>query len=111
MEAGIVLNPETSLESSNELLTYTDYIMAMTVHPGFSGQPFLEKTVDKLNRLSQLKKVNNFELSVDGAISEQRIKELMKIGVDSFVLGTSGLFNRGESYNTIIQRLKNLDVI
>lgn len=104
--SGIAINPGTSMETIKELIPLVDYIMIMTVNPGFAGQKYLDFVNNKISRLVKLKENNNFKLMVDGAISQDKIEELSKIGVDGFILGTSALFGKDEDYKTIINRLK-----
>lgn len=102
---GIAVNPGTSAESVRELLPLCDWVLAMTVNPGFAGQAFLDHTVGKLQRLAELKTEHPFRLIVDGAISPARVDSLSAMGVDGFVLGTSALFGRGP-YADVLTRLR-----
>lgn len=104
--AGIAINPGTSIENIKELLNLVDYVMIMTVNPGFAGQKYLEFVNDKIERLVNLKSEYGFKIMVDGAISEEKINELSALGVDGFILGTSALFGKQENYKEIIDRLK-----
>lgn len=104
--AGIAMNPGTSVESIEELLPLIDYLMVMTVNPGFAGQKYLEFVNNKIERLVKLKEKYGFKIMVDGAISPVKIEKLSKMGVDGFVLGTSALFGKTEDYKNIIERLK-----
>lgn len=105
--AGIAINPGTSIESIRELLSLTDYVMVMTVNPGFAGQKYLPYVDDKINRLIELKDKFDFEIMVDGAISPEKIQKLSKKGVKGFVLGTSALFGKEKSYKELIAEYKN----
>ncbi|MFT8349574.1 ribulose-phosphate 3-epimerase [Clostridium saccharoperbutylacetonicum] len=105
--AGIGINPGTSMETIEELLPLVDYVMVMTVNPGFAGQKYLDFVNNKLKKLIDLKLKFEFKIMVDGAISPQKIEELSELGVDGFILGTSALFGKEEDYSTIIKRLKN----
>lgn len=100
-EVGLVLNPDTELE------TYADLpiavIQVMGYQPGFSGQPFMESTYERIE------KVKNQELpyilSVDGGVSEDNIQELQKVGASRFII-TSHLFvepNISPSFQHFIQ--------
>lgn len=104
--AGIAINPGTSIENIKELLNLVDYVMIMTVNPGFAGQKYLEFVNYKIERLVNLKSEYGFKIMVDGAISEEKINELSALGVDGFILGTSALFGKEENYKEIIDRLK-----
>lgn len=105
--AGIAINPGTSMETIEELLPLVDYVMVMTVNPGFAGQKYLDFVNNKIKKLVDLKSEFEFKIMVDGAISPQKIDELSELGVDGFILGTSALFGKEEDYETIIKRLKN----
>lgn len=109
-KAGIAINPGTSLESVQELLNIVDYVMVMTVNPGFAGQKYLGYVDKKIEKLISLQPEHNYEIMVDGAISPERIETLSNMGVTGFVLGTSALFGKEESYKTIIKNLKNEEV-
>lgn len=105
-KAGIAINPGTSFYQVVELLPLVDYVMIMTVNPGFAGQKYLEYVNEKIKQFVEVKSPFEFELMVDGAISREKITTLSKIGVDGFVLGTSALFGKEESYQKIIEAIK-----
>lgn len=104
--AGIAINPDTSIESIMELLNLCDYVMVMTVHPGFAGQKFLEFTKRKIKRLIDLKKEYEYKIMIDGACSLDIITELSAYGCDGFILGTSALFGKNESYDVCIDNIR-----
>lgn len=106
--AGIAVNPDTSIESIIEMLSLCDYVLVMTVNPGFAGQKFIEFTKKKISKLVDLKKLYSFKIIIDGACSPSVIKELTELGCDGFVLGTSSLFNKEKNYKQIIHELRNL---
>ena len=106
--AGIAINPDTSIYSIEEMLNLCDYVMVMTVNPGFSGQKILHFTKHKIKQLNNLKEQYNFKIIVDGACSPDVIKECIIDGVDGFVLGTSSLFNKDDSYHKIINNLRQM---
>lgn len=105
---GIAINPGTSIETVKELLPLVDYVLVMTVNPGFSGQSYLEYVNDKIKHLAELKNKYDFNLMVDGAISPEKIKLLSDLGVDGFIVGTSSLFGKDKTYKEIIKELKEL---
>ncbi|MGX7153485.1 ribulose-phosphate 3-epimerase [Enterococcus sulfureus] len=105
-KAGIAINPGTSFYQVVELLPLVDYVMIMTVNPGFAGQKYLDYVNEKIKQFVEIKSQFAFELMVDGAISRGKITSLSKIGVDGFVLGTSALFGKEESYKKIIEDIK-----
>jgi len=110
LQAGIAINPGTSVESIQELLPLVDVVLIMTVNPGFAGQKYLDFVNPKIEKLVSLKENYQYEIVVDGAISEEKIQQLSAKGVKGFVLGTSSLFNKPEDYETIVARLKNMQV-
>lgn len=105
-KAGIAINPGTSIETVSELLPIVDYVMVMTVNPGFAGQKYLNYVNPKIEKLVKLSEEFNFEVMVDGAISPEKIEQLSEIGVTGFVLGTSALFGKKQSYDVILDELK-----
>lgn len=103
---GIAINPGVSFEQVQELLPLVDNVLVMTVNPGFAGQPFLDYTLPKIKRFVAAQDQYPFTLFVDGAISPERVKMLSGLGVNGFVVGTSALFGKAQSYSTIISQLK-----
>lgn len=106
VKAGIAINPDTSVETVMEMLPLCDYVMVMTVNPGFAGQKFLDFTKIKIKRLAELKTKYSYKLFIDGSCSPAIIDETSKFGVDGFILGTSALFNKGRPYGELIKELK-----
>lgn len=108
IKAGIALNPGTSIESIKPLLNIVDYVMIMTVNPGFAGQKYLNYVDYKIDELVEMsfKSRFNYDVLVDGAISPERIDNLSTKGVKGFVLGTSSLFGKNKDYATLINNLK-----
>ncbi|EMF0388159.1 MULTISPECIES: ribulose-phosphate 3-epimerase [Enterococcus] len=106
-KAGIAINPGTAVETIFELLPLVDYVMVMTVNPGFAGQKYLEYVNPKIEKLIKLGADFDFEVMVDGAISLEKIRKLSENGVSGFVLGTSALFGKKEKYKEIISKIRN----
>lgn len=105
-KAGIALNPGTPIDSIKELLPIVDYVMVMTVNPGFAGQKYLEYTNEKVKELVRLGSEHAFKVMVDGAISPEKVKELSKVGVTGFILGTSSVFGKAKPYKEIFDNLR-----
>lgn len=110
LEAGIVINPGTSIESILELLYVVKRVMIMGVNPGQAGQIYLPYAEKKIDKLLELKKDYGFSIGMDGACNIERIIRLSKKGVENFVLGTAALFyndmNYEEHMNMIYEALK-----
>jgi ribulose-phosphate 3-epimerase len=107
-QAGIAINPDTSIASISELLNLADYVLVMTVNPGFAGQKFIDFTEKKVKALSALKEEYGFHLMIDGHCSPDVISRLSALGADGFVLGTSALFGKGIPYAKQFEQLRAL---
>lgn len=105
-KVGLAINPGTSIGMVEELLPMIDYIMVMTVNPGFAGQTYLDYVDRKIKHLVGLKRNYDYQVIVDGAISPEKIGELSEFGVDGFVLGTSSLFGKEKSYKELVSNYK-----
>lgn len=90
-KAGVVLNPATSVDVLEEILTYADYILLMSVNPGFGGQKFIESSTAKAKKLSCMieKHKSKASIEMDGGIGLDNIKILSDAGVNVFVAGNS----------------------
>lgn len=106
--AGLALNPDTSIETVSEMLELVDYVLVMTVNPGFAGQKFIDFTKKKIEKLVNLKSRYHYKIMIDGACSPDIIKELSTIGADGFILGTSALFGKERSYTELVEELQKL---
>lgn len=98
LEAGIVINPGTSIESIVELLNVVKRVLVMGVNPGHAGQIYLPYAENKIDKLLQLKRIYNFSIGMDGACNIELIERLGKKGVENFVLGTAALFYGDMNY-------------
>lgn len=105
---GLAINPDTSIETIHEMLELVDYVLVMTVNPGFAGQQFIDFTKKKIIKLVELKRHFGYKIMIDGSCSPSIIEELSRLGADGFILGTSALFNKDKSYDTIIEELRAL---
>lgn len=106
--AGLAINPDTSVETVSEMLEVVDYVLVMTVNPGFAGQKFIDFTKKKVAKLVELRENYHYKIMIDGACSPEVIQELSEMGADGFILGTSALFGKGRTYKDIIKELKEL---
>lgn len=89
--AGIAINPATSLESVVDALEYCDYVLVMSVNPGFGGQRFISGTVEKIRRLSSLIESRglNVGIEVDGGIDPATAPEVVVAGARILVAGSA----------------------
>lgn len=106
--AGLAVSPGTSFETVKDTLSLVDYVLVMSVNPGFAGQKYLDFVDHKFEQFCQVKDEYGYQVMIDGACSPERIETLSKIGVDGFILGTSALFGKDKSYYDICQELRQL---
>lgn len=105
--SGLAINPGTALETVQEVLPLVDYLLIMTVNPGFAGQKYLPFVDKKIEKAVQLKNIYGYKIKVDGAIGPDKVEHLSKLGVDAFVLGTSALFGKGD-YKELMTKLREV---
>ncbi len=91
MKAGVALNPHTPVENLIDVLPYTDFILIMSVNPGFGGQSFIENTFSKIKRLKQMiqDRSLNTLIEVDGGVNKENAPLLFKSGANILVAGNS----------------------
>ncbi|MGH9788311.1 MAG: ribulose-phosphate 3-epimerase [Candidatus Acidiferrales bacterium] len=90
-EAGVVVNPATPVATLTEVLPQVDFVLVMSVNPGFGGQKFIPYALDKLRHLAEWRAAHgaDFRLEVDGGIGVENIGEVVRAGADIVVAGTS----------------------
>lgn len=108
MVPGIAINPGTSVETIMEMLRIVKKVLVMSVNPGNAGQMYLPYVGKKITRLLSIKEDMDFELYWDGACSADRIREYAPKGVRGFVLGTTLLFGKEQSYRETLQNIREL---
>lgn len=105
--AGIAVNPGTSFEGIKECLYLVDYVIIMTVNPGFAGQKYLDFVDNKLKKfIEERENYNNYKILLDGACSLELMQRFKNQGVDGYVLGTSVLFKKNIPYKEIIKNIR-----
>ncbi|HMS34087.1 MAG TPA: ribulose-phosphate 3-epimerase [Ignavibacteria bacterium] len=106
IKSGVVLNPSTPVFMLEDIIEYADYVLIMSVNPGFGGQKFIPDSLKKIRQLSELIKKNkyNCEIEVDGGVGLNNIKELSDAGADMFVCGNS-IFS-AKSKSEIIKKMR-----
>jgi len=105
--AGVVLNPSTPVASLEWILEYIDYVLIMSVNPGFGGQVFIPNSIAKIKALCRQIQDRglNVLVEVDGGVNEKTIAEVAAAGADVFVAG-SAIFG-SKDYQKTIQRLRH----
>lgn len=105
-KAGLVFNPASSLDAAHYVMDRLDMILLMSVNPGFGGQSFIPKTLDKLKEARQLIDESGLDirLEIDGGVKVDNIAEIAAAGADTFVAG-SAIFSASD-YKTVIQSMR-----
>ncbi|MBO7249398.1 MAG: ribulose-phosphate 3-epimerase, partial [Bacteroidales bacterium] len=103
MKAGVALNPHTPVHLLEDILEECDYVLLMSVNPGFGGQKFIENCVKKVTELKEmiLKRNLNTLIEVDGGVNRHNAPILAQAGADALVAGSS-VFNAPDPMAEII---------
>ena len=90
-EAGVALNPATPVEVLHDVLPVADFVLIMSVNPGFGGQPFLPYCLDKVRRLRQLADHQGLatDITLDGGVGRANIRRAVEAGVTTLVAGSA----------------------
>jgi ribulose-phosphate 3-epimerase len=90
-QAGVAVNPSTPVELLVDALPRLDYVLLMSVNPGFGGQAFLPGTVGKVRRLKEMIRQMGLgvEIAIDGGIERDNIRQVVTAGVDLCVVGSA----------------------
>lgn len=105
-QAGLVLNPATSLHHLDHVMDKLDVILLMSVNPGFGGQSFIPATLDKLRQVRQriIESGRDIRLEVDGGVKVDNIRPIAEAGADMFVAGSAILDQ--PDYAAVIARMR-----
>lgn len=105
-KAGVVINPGTPVEALMPILEMVDYVLIMTVNPGFGGQSFIEACATKVRLLRDIRESSelHFDIEVDGGINDETIGLCAENGATMFVTGS--YFFKQDDYKKVTQRLK-----
>ncbi|MGC1855090.1 MAG: ribulose-phosphate 3-epimerase [Candidatus Aquirickettsiella sp.] len=106
-KAGLAINPQTSLNFLDNMWEHLDFILMMSVNPGFAEQHFIPEVLNKISVAKQLLSIHKpaIRLGVDGGVKKNNIAEIAKAGADTFILG-SGIFNT-KNYSITLTELRS----
>ena len=109
VKSGVALNPATPISSIEYVMDQLDFVLIMSVNPGFGGQTFIESSIDKINDLSKMIKGQKLDtiIQVDGGINKDTIKAVSKAGASSFVAG-SAIFHTDDYQKTVSLLRENM---
>jgi ribulose-phosphate 3-epimerase len=95
--AGVAINPATPLAALEEALAFSDYVLLMSVNPGFGGQKFIPTSLDKVRRLRRMIEERGFpvRIEIDGGIDRSNIADIVAAGAEIIVAG-SAIFNESD---------------
>ena len=96
-QAGIAINPGTPLGALEEALPFADFVLLMSVNPGFGGQKFIHTSIDKLRRLRRMIDERDLptRIEIDGGIDAGNIQKIVESGAEIIVAG-SAVFGEGK---------------
>lgn len=105
--AGVVINPATPVEMLSEVLDIVDYVLVMSVNPGFGAQEFIPNALNKIRRLAVLRNQRglNYRIEVDGGIAHDTAANVVRAGAEILVAGNA-VFGHGDPKTNARQLLK-----
>ena len=106
IKAGVVLNPGTPVDAILPVIRMVDYVLVMTVNPGFGGQSFISDSIEKLDQLTSIKDRMelDFDIEVDGCINNETVKNVIEHGATMLVAGS--YFFKQDDYKQVTKLLK-----
>ena len=107
LEVGLAFNPETSPAEAAAAADGVDLVLCMSIHPGYSGQPFMPESIDRVRELRGLLP-EGMHIQVDGGVGPDNVRELRDAGADLLVAGSSifGHEDIARAYRRLVQALQ-----
>jgi ribulose-phosphate 3-epimerase len=89
--AGVVINPATPVDTLSEVLDIVDYVLVMSVNPGFGGQKFIPSTLHKMRQLAEIRGQRglHYRIEVDGGVSLETVSDVVRAGAEILVAGNA----------------------
>ena len=106
-QAGVVINPATPVETLTEVLDIVDYVLVMSVNPGFGAQQFIPSTLHKMRKLAQIRSQRGlqYRIEVDGGVALDTITDVVHAGAEILVAGNA-VFGKGDPKKNAASLLK-----
>jgi ribulose-phosphate 3-epimerase len=106
-QVGVVINPATPVQTLGEVLDMVDYVLVMSVNPGFGGQKFIPGSVEKIRKLATMRNAKgvNFRIEVDGGIALDTVGDVVRAGAEVLVAGNA-VFGKGNPKENAARLLK-----
>lgn len=101
-KAGVVLNPATPIAVLEDVLDLADFVLIMSVNPGFEGQQFIPNALNKIRRLAEIRRERNlgFRIEIDGGVMVDNVERIVLAGCDWLVAG-SHIFHNADPAGTL----------
>ncbi len=101
-KAGVVLNPGTPVSTLEDVLDFVDYVLVMSVNPGFEAQQFIPNSLNKVRALHRIREERRlrFAIQIDGGVSAKNVEEIVRAGCDWLVAG-SAVFHSADPARTV----------
>jgi ribulose-phosphate 3-epimerase len=95
--AGVVINPATPVDTLDEVLDIVDYVLVMSVNPGFGAQKFIPSTLHKMRQLAEIRRQRglNYRIEVDGGVGLDTVADVVRAGAEILVAGNA-VFGNGD---------------
>ena len=95
--AGVVINPATPVETLSEVLEIVDYVLVVSVNPGFGGQKFIPETLGKVRKLTEIRagRGYSYRIEIDGGVALDTVAEVVRAGAEVLVAGNA-VFGKGD---------------
>jgi ribulose-phosphate 3-epimerase len=105
--AGVVINPATPVSTLEEVLDIVDYVLVMSVNPGFGGQKFIVSTLHKMRRLAEIRSQRRltYRIEVDGGVAHDTVGDVVRAGAEILVAGNA-VFGSGDPSKNAQELLK-----
>lgn len=107
VNVGVVINPATPVETLTEVLDLIDYVLVMSVNPGFGGQKFIRGALHKIANLARIRQARglDYRIEVDGGVSLETVGDVVRAGAEILVAGNA-VFGKGDPTKQAEQLLK-----
>jgi ribulose-phosphate 3-epimerase len=107
LKAGVVINPATPVQTLGEVLDIVDYVLVMSVNPGFGGQKFIPGALEKVRKLATMRTAKglNYRIEIDGGVSLSNAADIARAGAEILVAGNA-VFGKGNVKDNVKNLLK-----
>jgi ribulose-phosphate 3-epimerase len=107
LKAGVVINPATPVQTLGEVLDIIDYVLVMSVNPGFGGQKFIPGALEKVRKLATMRNAKglNYRIEIDGGVSLNNAADIVRAGAEILVAGNA-VFGKGDVKDNVKNLLK-----